>query len=85
MKRFCLAIRDEFEAYYMRQPTRADFDKQLAINDDCGFLTDGIYPEWSCFVQSIHQPQDEKRKYFAERQEDVERCFGVLQARFTII
>lgn len=52
-------------------------------------LTDGIYPEWSCFVQSIHLPQDEKRIHFAERQEavrkDVERCFGVLQARFAIL
>jgi hypothetical protein len=32
---------------------------------------------------------DEKRKHFASRQEtcrkDVERCFGVLQARFAII
>ena len=50
---------------------------------------DGIYPEWSCFMQSIHQPQDEKRNYFVEGQEavckDVERCFGVLQSRFAII
>lgn len=34
-------------------------------------------------------PGDEKRKHFASRQEacrkDVERCFGVLQARFAII
>jgi hypothetical protein len=52
-------------------------------------LTDGIYPPWSCFVQSIHEPDDEKKKHFASRQEacrkDVERCFGVLQARFSII
>jgi hypothetical protein len=52
-------------------------------------LADGIYPQWSCFVQSIHNPEDEKRKHFAKRQEacrkDVERCFGVLQARFAII
>jgi len=52
-------------------------------------LADGIYPQWSCFVQSIHNPQDEKMKHFAQRQEacrkDVERCFGVLQARFAII
>jgi hypothetical protein len=52
-------------------------------------LADGIYPQWSCFVQSIHEPGDEKRKHFAKRQEacrkDVERCFGVLQARFSII
>jgi hypothetical protein len=183
MKRFCLAIRAEFEEHYLRQPTRADFDKQLAINSARGFpgmfaslncmhyewkncpvawqgdfgdrdgkksiileavvdeslhiwhvffglpgsnndlnvldrsplihnmltseardmhfvvngcdydryylLTDGIYPEWSCFIQSIHLPQDEKRIHFAKRQEavrkDVERCFGVLQARFAIL
>ena len=52
-------------------------------------LVDGIYPPWSCFVQSIHQPDDEKMIHFASRQEacrkDVERCFGVLQARFSII
>jgi hypothetical protein len=34
-------------------------------------------------------PGDEKKKHFASRQEacrkDVERCFGVLQARFAII
>ena len=52
-------------------------------------LADGIYPPWSCFLQSIRQPDDEKRKHFASRQEacrkDVERCFRVLQARFSII
>jgi hypothetical protein len=52
-------------------------------------LADGIYPQWSCFVQSIHNPHDEKMKHFAKRQEacrkDVERCFGVLQAQFAII
>jgi hypothetical protein len=45
-------------------------------------VTDGIYPEWGCFVQSIHMPPDAKRGHSAERQEvvrkDVERCFGVL-------
>jgi hypothetical protein len=183
LKRFCIAMRAEFEAYHLRQPTRTDFEKQLSINVDRGFpgmfasldcmhyewkncpvawqddfgdrdgkksiileaiangglhiwhaffglpgsnndvnvldrsplvhnmltsearhmhfvvngceydryylLTDGIYPEWACFVQSIHLPPDEKQSHFAERQEavrkDVERCFGVLQARFAII
>ena len=45
-------------------------------------LADEIYSQWSCFVQNIHEPGDEKRKHFAKRQEtcrkDVERCFGVL-------
>ena len=52
-------------------------------------LADGIYPHWSCFVQSIHQPGDEKRAHLAKHQEtcckDVERCFRVLQAEFGII
>ncbi|XP_020989523.1 uncharacterized protein LOC107468963 [Arachis duranensis] len=51
--------------------------------------TDGIYPEWVTFVKSISKPQGEKCKLFAQYQEgqrkDVERAFGVLQARFVII
>ncbi|CAH9126923.1 unnamed protein product [Cuscuta epithymum] len=53
------------------------------------YLADGIYPKWSTLVQTIHQPQGRKKKYFAMRQEacrkDVERAFGVLQSRFAII
>jgi hypothetical protein len=37
LKRFCMAVRLEFEAYYLRQPTRVDFDRQLAINSARGF------------------------------------------------
>jgi hypothetical protein len=52
-------------------------------------LADGIYPKWSIFVQTIHNPQGKKRQHFATVQEavrkDVERAFGVLQARFAII
>lgn len=36
MKRFCLANRTEFEDHLLRQPTREDFEKQLAINRDRG-------------------------------------------------
>ena len=53
------------------------------------FLSDGIYPRWATFVKTIPLPQGAKAKLFAERQEsvrkDVERTFGVLQARFAII
>uniref|UniRef100_A0A0D3CA94 DDE Tnp4 domain-containing protein n=1 Tax=Brassica oleracea var. oleracea TaxID=109376 RepID=A0A0D3CA94_BRAOL len=49
------------------------------------YLTDGIYPNWSTFIQSIPLPQGPKPELFAERQEstrkDVERAFGVLQSR----
>lgn len=52
-------------------------------------LVDGIYPTWSCFVQTIHKPGDEKRAHFNKMQEairkDVEWAFGVLQIRFAII
>ncbi|XP_024200675.1 uncharacterized protein LOC112204021 [Rosa chinensis] len=53
------------------------------------YLIDGIYPAWGMIVKSIPQPQTRKLKYFATKQEkyckDVERAFGVLQARFAII
>jgi hypothetical protein len=45
-------------------------------------LDDGIYHQWSIFVQTIHESQGEKRKHFSKMQKrtikDVERCFGVL-------
>jgi len=53
------------------------------------YLTDGIYPKWATFIQSIPIPQGPKAVLFAQRQEavrkDVERAFGVLQARFAIV
>jgi hypothetical protein len=53
------------------------------------YLTDGIYPQWAAFIQSVRLPKTSKEKLFVEHQEgvrkDVERAFGVLQARFAII
>ena len=53
------------------------------------YLTDGIYPKWSTFIQSISNPQSSEEQLFAKAQEstrkDVERAFGVLQARFAIV
>ncbi|XP_048633743.1 putative nuclease HARBI1 isoform X2 [Brassica napus] len=53
------------------------------------YLTDGIYPKWSTFIQSITLPQSPQEQLFAKFQEatrkDVERAFGVLQARFAIV
>uniref|UniRef100_A0A1J3JL09 Nuclease HARBI1 n=1 Tax=Noccaea caerulescens TaxID=107243 RepID=A0A1J3JL09_NOCCA len=53
------------------------------------YLTDGIYPEWSTFVKPIAQPQEPKARLFCDHQsfarKEVERAFGVLQARFAIV
>ncbi|XP_020258227.1 uncharacterized protein LOC109834602 [Asparagus officinalis] len=53
------------------------------------YLADEIYPKWPVFVQSIQMPQGNKHQFFAKQQEscrkDVERAFGVLQARFAIV
>uniref|UniRef100_A0A0D3CWM1 DDE Tnp4 domain-containing protein n=1 Tax=Brassica oleracea var. oleracea TaxID=109376 RepID=A0A0D3CWM1_BRAOL len=53
------------------------------------YLTDSIYPKWPTFIQSISIPQGPKDVLFAERQEaarkDVERAFGVMQARLAIV
>ncbi|XP_009150828.2 putative nuclease HARBI1 [Brassica rapa] len=53
------------------------------------YLTDGIYPKWATFIQSITSPQGPKAELFAKKQEatrkDVERAFGVLQSRFAIV
>jgi len=53
------------------------------------YLANGIYPEWAAFVKSIRQPQSEKHKLFAARQEgemkDIECAFGILQSRFRIL
>ena len=52
-------------------------------------LADGIYLPWACFVQPIHEPIGEMKEHFTKCQEgarkDVERAFGVLQARFEIL
>ena len=53
------------------------------------YIADGIYQNWSTFVKTIPCQQYLKKKHFAKVQEsvrkDVERTFGVLQARFAIV
>ncbi|KAM1801179.1 hypothetical protein ACFX11_032820 [Malus domestica] len=53
------------------------------------YLADGIYPTWSTFVKTVPRPRSAKEKHFARCQDgcrnDVERCFGILQARWAII
>ena len=47
------------------------------------------YTPWACFIQPIHEPQGPMKEHFTKCQEgaqkDVERAFGVLQARWEIV
>lgn len=53
------------------------------------YLTDGIYPEWRIFIQSIQDSTNRKDKHFSSAQEairkSVERVFGVLFKRFKLL
>ena len=53
------------------------------------YLADGIYPQWDAFMKIISEPHGNKQKHFATMPEatrkDVERAFGVLQARWGIV
>ncbi|XP_052136453.1 uncharacterized protein LOC127754887 [Oryza glaberrima] len=53
------------------------------------YLADGIYRSRATFVKTISNPQGNKRIHYAKVQEgvrkDVERAFGVLQARFAMV
>lgn len=53
------------------------------------YLADGIYPDWATLVKTFSAPISNKHKVYAEPQEvcrkDVERTFGVLQAKWKIL
>jgi hypothetical protein len=57
--------------------------------DMCYYLCDGIYPNFATLMKAIVSPQGRKRSNYTKVHEsirkDVERAFGVLQARWQII
>jgi hypothetical protein len=59
------------------------------VYDSPYFLADGIYPNVAWLQGPIHAPSNEDESIFTVAQEairkDMERVFGVLQARFAII
>ncbi|KAG7371563.1 plant transposon protein [Nitzschia inconspicua] len=59
------------------------------IFDKMFVLVDGIYPRYSRFVKTLKQPVSQSEQRFAKWQEaarkDIERAFGVLQAKFQAV
>lgn len=53
------------------------------------FLTDAIYLRWKILSQPIYRPETQKQTLHTANQEavhkDIERFFGVIQARFNIL
>ncbi|MBW0499846.1 hypothetical protein O181_039561 [Austropuccinia psidii MF-1] len=81
--------RNIFEEFLKGMETNVDFNVN-GINYKHGYyLVDGIYPKWAFLIKSFPHAQDEARKVFSDRQEsarkDIERAFGVLQARWQIL
>ena len=68
---------------------RVDFTVNHHQHSQAYWLADGIYPTYACFVKTIHKPTTRMQKRFASAQEakrkDIERAFGILQARFHIL
>jgi len=78
-----------FSAYLRGQQMPVSYIVNGNTYDMGYFLADGIYPEWPAFVKTVRHPMDPKTKHFAKCQEgarkDIERAFGVLQARWAVV
>ncbi|XP_070675758.1 uncharacterized protein [Malus domestica] len=68
---------------------KVTYEVNRRMYDGPYYLADDIYPRWSTFVKTVSHLRSAKEKYFASYQEgcrkDVERCFGILQARWAIV
>ncbi|KAK1666361.1 hypothetical protein QYE76_054520 [Lolium multiflorum] len=74
---------------HARQSSRVSYEINGNAYDKPYYLADGIYPDWATLVKTVRNPNSEKTRRFAKMQEacrkDVERRFGVLQARWAIV
>ncbi|XP_057803392.1 uncharacterized protein LOC131018695 [Salvia miltiorrhiza] len=88
LKKFCKAVVRIFGGTYLRRPTTADVQRITAMHEARhGFP--GMLGSLDCMHwgwKSFQFPNDEKKRRFKVMQEaarkDVERAFGVLQARW---
>ena len=78
-----------FSAYIRGESPPVHFTVNGRTYDMGYYLADGIYPDWPAFVKSVRHPMERKTQCFAAVQEgarkDIERAFGVLQARWAVI
>ncbi|XP_024178778.1 uncharacterized protein LOC112184771 [Rosa chinensis] len=89
---FTRAIWNVYHKHYLRRPTPADFATVARCDREhgqCYYLVDEIYPKWGSFVKAIRNPIMPEQAHFTKMQEsyrkDVEKAFGILQARFAIV
>jgi hypothetical protein len=70
-------------------PPQFEFVVNRVIHNLPYLLVDGIYPRYRTFISTVNQPGSQKEKSFCGAQEarrkDVERLFGVLQARWAFL
>ena len=74
--------------YITRSSSESEIRSQREDYNLAYYLTDGIYPKWFTFIQSISNPQGDKASLFAITQEacrkDVERALRIFQTQFAI-
>ncbi|KAK1619269.1 hypothetical protein QYE76_024786 [Lolium multiflorum] len=82
-------IQDVKGPAHARQSSRVSYEINGNAYDKPYYLADGIYPDWATLVKTVRTTNSEKTRRFAKMQEackkDVERGFGVLQARWAIV
>ncbi|XP_008231608.1 PREDICTED: uncharacterized protein LOC103330778 [Prunus mume] len=91
-KRFYHAVNNLYGAEYLHKSTdvlRVRYYLNGKQYKQDYYLADGIYPKWNTIVQSFSDPQGRQHQLFSMMQEayrkDVERAFGILQARFAVV
>lgn len=78
-----------YGVFLFKQQTTYTTGLERTIRDLPYLLAYGIYPNWPIFVKPINFPRNNAERKFTAWQEevrkDVERCFGVLQAKLRVL